>query len=367
LGLTHIAKGSKGKEALDRVIGSIGFSAVARIVLLTAKVKSSTADGGPSRSFLIRAKSNIGPDDGGLAYHIESVERETAQGMIQTSRICWDDEPLEGSANELLRYAEGENESNESSRLDEAVEFLVGFLRQGEMPYPHILAKAKEVGITSASLKRAKLKLRVKHRKQTGMGCASPSLWSLPQDGYSTVSASYLATQYAPSIFCNPSLFSNSGFSAPLGSVEPLGSVAPLESVDPFEPIQAQTQYEQEPTQSIYSLIQERKSKAPTEQLESAGSPEPVAPLDSAADTADNHTKEAEDHYLNYLISECRERFRRDRIHEEIEDNDDLWYLCLRINNEVLDQAYEDCENLPNVEVVLEKYRHLLDQTQWWL
>ena len=40
VGITHLAKGSKTKDPLDRVAGSMAFGAVARVVLVTAKVKS---------------------------------------------------------------------------------------------------------------------------------------------------------------------------------------------------------------------------------------------------------------------------------------------------------------------------------------
>jgi hypothetical protein len=84
-------------------------------------------------------------------------------------------------------------------------------------------------------------------------------------------------------------------------------------------------------------------------------------------DSVDHNPKEVEEDYLNYLIKECRERFHHRRTHEEIEDADDFLDLCMRINKEVFEQACEDCENLPSAEVELEKYKHLLDQAQWWL
>jgi hypothetical protein len=56
------------------VTGSIAFAALARVVLVAAKVTSDSGDEMEARRVLMRAKSNIGPDDGGFAYALERVE-----------------------------------------------------------------------------------------------------------------------------------------------------------------------------------------------------------------------------------------------------------------------------------------------------
>lgn len=62
LGITHLAKGTSGREPLERLLGSVAFGALARIVLGAAKVE----DEGGRRRVLARIKSNIGPDGGGF-------------------------------------------------------------------------------------------------------------------------------------------------------------------------------------------------------------------------------------------------------------------------------------------------------------
>ena len=62
LGITHFSKGGQGSDPSQRVIGSVAFTAVARVVLVAAKVKS---EDGEDTRILARSKSNIGPDDGG--------------------------------------------------------------------------------------------------------------------------------------------------------------------------------------------------------------------------------------------------------------------------------------------------------------
>ena len=64
-GITHLAKGGSKKAPLERVAGSLAFGAVARLVMVAAKIKSEPPnDGIPGNCVLVRAKSNIGPDDG---------------------------------------------------------------------------------------------------------------------------------------------------------------------------------------------------------------------------------------------------------------------------------------------------------------
>jgi len=95
LGITHLSKGGAGGDPATRVIGSIAFTAVARVVLVAAKVK---CEEGQDRRILARAKSNIGPDNGGFEYSLE--QREALPG-IDASRIKWG-QAVEGSARDLL-------------------------------------------------------------------------------------------------------------------------------------------------------------------------------------------------------------------------------------------------------------------------
>ena len=95
LGITHLSKGGEGTDPIQRVIGSIAFTAVARVVLVVGRVKSEYETG---KRILARGKSNIGPDNGGFEYHLAQVE---ALPGIDTSRIEWG-QAVEGSAHELL-------------------------------------------------------------------------------------------------------------------------------------------------------------------------------------------------------------------------------------------------------------------------
>ena len=96
LGITHFAKGGQGVDPAQRVVGSVAFTAVARVVLVAAKVKS--MEEGQDARILARSKSNIGPDDGGFYYDLEQCE--PLQG-IQAPRISWG-AAVQGNARDLL-------------------------------------------------------------------------------------------------------------------------------------------------------------------------------------------------------------------------------------------------------------------------
>lgn len=95
VGISHFSKGGAGGDPASRVVGSIAFTAVARVVLVAAKV---TSDDSEDRRILARGKSNIGPDDGGFEYHIEQAEPLPG---IHASYIAWG-QSVAGSARELL-------------------------------------------------------------------------------------------------------------------------------------------------------------------------------------------------------------------------------------------------------------------------
>ena len=95
LGITHFAKGGQGTDPAQRVVGSVAFTAVARIVMVAAKVKG---EEGQDARILARGKSNIGPDNGGFEYHLEQTEPIPG---IPASRIAWG-KSVEGTARELL-------------------------------------------------------------------------------------------------------------------------------------------------------------------------------------------------------------------------------------------------------------------------
>ena len=168
IGITHLSKGSAGKDPTERVLGSVAFSALARVVLLAAKIK---VDGGADKRILIRSKSNIGPDDGGYQYFIEQVQ---VMDGIEASITTWG-EPIEGTARELLAEAEAEPPTESTS---DAAEMLRHELSADcWTPYDTAAAPLRKAGFTKKQIWAASNKLGV-IRKKGAM--QSGWYWRLP-------------------------------------------------------------------------------------------------------------------------------------------------------------------------------------------
>ena len=171
LGISHFSKGGAGKDPTERVVGSVAFSAVARVVLCAAKVKG---DDGEDRRVLVRSKSNIGPDDGGFEYALDQIELDAHPGVF-ASRVTWG-QSVVGSARELLAEARGDDASSEeTSALDDAVEFLRSELSHGPQPSKMIFGQAREAGHAERTLKRAKAHLQIEARKE-----GKSWVWGMP-------------------------------------------------------------------------------------------------------------------------------------------------------------------------------------------
>lgn len=147
VGITHFSKGGQGGDPSQRVMGSVAFTAVARVVLVAAKVKG---DDGEDRRILARSKSNIGPDDGGYEYNLE--QGEPLPG-ISASYVTWG-ASVDGSARELLSDP-NEAQDDGKSAIDSATDFLREVLRDGITPCKTIQAEGKDAGISWSSIRRA--------------------------------------------------------------------------------------------------------------------------------------------------------------------------------------------------------------------
>lgn len=172
LGITHFSKGTGGKNPLERVTGSLAFGALARVVLATGKIE----DGGTMKRIFCRAKSNIGPDDGGFEYDFVQAELVDHPEIIASS-ILWGN-AVEGSARELL--AEPDHQAggeHETTAVDSAKEFLQNLLTQGQVAQKQIELDAKGAGVNMAAVRRAKVELNVRSIK-TSDGW----FWKLPDN-----------------------------------------------------------------------------------------------------------------------------------------------------------------------------------------
>jgi putative DNA primase/helicase len=165
IAITHLNKGT-GTKALHRVIGSIAFTAAARVVFAIARDED---DPGAKRTLFLPIKNNLGNDRTGLSF--TTVVDQLPSG-IYAPRIEWGDNAITTTADEALSP-----ETDEDQGVGrEARDFLRRLLADGPMTSKAIQKEAGDAGITQATLRRAREKLGAKVDKD-GLG---PWTWSLP-------------------------------------------------------------------------------------------------------------------------------------------------------------------------------------------
>ena len=128
VGITHFSKGTGGRDPVERLTGSLAFGALARVVLVAAKHQEEGEDGRTVRLFC-RAKSNIGPDDGGFEYDLQQAELKTHPGIFASS-VLWG-VAVEGAARESVGDSGCNVDDGEGGTLADAKQFLVDLLADG--------------------------------------------------------------------------------------------------------------------------------------------------------------------------------------------------------------------------------------------
>ncbi|ANO50851.1 AAA family ATPase [Woeseia oceani] len=180
LGITHLAKGTNGRDPLERLLGSVAFGALARVVLGAAKVQ----DGDGEKRVVARIKSNLGPDEGGFHYDLVQA---VAKG-IETVSVAWGS-PLEGTARELLASEDDCDPTGSRDAMTEAKEFLVSVIGAGVTSAKAIYGEASQAGISKRTLERAKASLNIRStrtRLDGGWEWCLPTLKVANQQGPTT-------------------------------------------------------------------------------------------------------------------------------------------------------------------------------------
>lgn len=181
LGITHFSKATGGRDPVERLTGSLAFGALARVVLVAAKHQEEGEDGRTVRLFC-RAKSNIGPDDGGFEYDLHQGELKTHPGIFASS-VLWGD-AVEGAARELLATADATGDDGEGGTLSDAKRFLSDLLEDGPLAVKAIRADADGAGYSWATIRRAQKALGIEATKEGGRfgGPKQQWLWRLPAE-----------------------------------------------------------------------------------------------------------------------------------------------------------------------------------------
>lgn len=180
IGITHLTKGSSGREPIERVTGSLAFGAIARVVLVATKQAESKDDA----RLLVRAKSNVGPDGGGITYTLTQVAIPDAP-HIAASSIIWG-APVTGDARDLMADAEPSGSDEDRSAIDDASQFLFEQLDEGPVPVKDLQKNADGAGIAWRTVCRAKQKIGIKAEKSSfNKGWR----WRLPEPAHAYIGA----------------------------------------------------------------------------------------------------------------------------------------------------------------------------------
>jgi putative DNA primase/helicase len=181
LGVTHFTKGTSGRDPVERITGSLAFGALARIVLVAAKHKEE-GEGERTVRLLCRAKSNVGPDDGGFEYDLRQSELKTHPGIF-SAFVLWGD-AVQGTARELLAEVEATDDGGDGESMADAKRFLLGLLEDGPLPTKAVRVDADGAGYSWATIRRAQKALGIEAVKQGGRFGEKKQqwVWRLPEN-----------------------------------------------------------------------------------------------------------------------------------------------------------------------------------------
>ena len=171
LAITHFSKGSAGVNPAERVIGSIAFVALPRMVLVVGNIQDADTQG---QKILVRAKTNIAPIGGGFVYEISAVE--PLPGILATE-VEWG-EFRDGEPWELLKSSSHpiEGVGASPSAVLMAEQFLQNALAGASVAWIELKDAATLAGVSKASMRRASQSLGVRKTK----GLRGVSYWTLP-------------------------------------------------------------------------------------------------------------------------------------------------------------------------------------------
>lgn len=172
LSVTHFSKagGNTTTKAMHRFIGSIAFIGAPRAAF--AVIEDADQKG---RRLFLHAKNNLAQPPQGLAFRLEQAL--VGDGIV-ASRISWDAEPVDITANEALAADAAGGETRTAKA--EAMELLSAALTNGPVQAVEIARIGREHGLTPKALRSAREALKVKIERD-GYGPGSKSLWSLPR------------------------------------------------------------------------------------------------------------------------------------------------------------------------------------------
>ena len=157
LAVSHLTK-SQGTDALQRVQGSVAFAAAARAVWGVTKDKDD-----PARRLFLPLKNNLGIDNSGYAYRVESFVLPESDPPIGTSHVMWEPDKVTVSADEA--FSNVAKNFDEYNALEDAKDFLRGALADGPVDSKQLKADATASGHSWITICRAQRELKINAEK----------------------------------------------------------------------------------------------------------------------------------------------------------------------------------------------------------
>jgi hypothetical protein len=182
LGLSHFNKNSGNADPMERLMGSRGFSALLRALIVFAKDKDAEEGDAeiPMQKFVLsQAKNNLGRTDmPSYEYTIMPSVVDTEEGPAYVSHFALGPES-ETSVEEQLGSSSRSAEEQAIGR--DCKSWLKGYLQHqgGEDFQADIITAAEKEGYSRATLYRARETLKL-GGKTTGFGAAKVTVWRLP-------------------------------------------------------------------------------------------------------------------------------------------------------------------------------------------
>ncbi|MCP4712797.1 MAG: AAA family ATPase [Planctomycetes bacterium] len=159
IAVTHLNK-SGGSNPLYRAMGSLAFTAAARVVWAVTKDNDDK-----ERRLILPAKNNLAVDNNGLAYRLID------------SRVEWEPNPIERTAGE--HFQEMETGGRKAPARDESKAWLSDILQDGPVWADEATEMVKQEGRNMNTVNTAKRELGIISEK-VGFGKDAKWYWRLP-------------------------------------------------------------------------------------------------------------------------------------------------------------------------------------------
>ena len=166
--------GGTTSKALHRFVGSIAFTAAARMAFAVMEDSDEA-----NRRLLLHVKNNLAAPPQGIAFTVVQRLVEVSGGSVVQPYVVWDPNPVTMTANEAMAADAG----GAKPAQDDAAEFLQELLADGPVPQKRVKEDADGAGLSWATVRRAKDRLGVKAVRDTVAGEFGTGkgqwLWSL--------------------------------------------------------------------------------------------------------------------------------------------------------------------------------------------